>query len=158
MTKLWRAATLIVLATVLVVGPASAVFATPGDDVGRDGRPADTAPDPRGNGGFDPARGVVDTEPEEPVDDTVTDRVPVRDRDRDMDRAKDRATDRVRDRITDRPERPECDRETDRVRDCEDHPEVRPALKRCVHYVQNHTDLEIRRHLRWWWHVCHRIL
>ena len=62
MTKLWRAATLIVLATVLVVGPASAVFATTGDDGGRDARPASSV---------DTARDAAS--------DTVTDRVPERD-------------------------------------------------------------------------------
>ena len=160
MTRLWRAATLILTATALVVGPASAVFATEGDSGGRDGRPTDSAPDRRGDREVDTTIDVVVAEPEVREVDAVRDRPADRPADRVTDRVRDRETDRVRDRVTDRPHRPECDpdRETDRVHDCEPKDEIRPILKRCINYVQNHTDLVIRRHLRWWYHVCHRII
>jgi hypothetical protein len=44
------------------------------------------------------------------------------------------------------------------VRDCRPvDDEIRPALARCIEYVQSHTDRTIRRSLRWWWHTCHRL-
>lgn len=160
MTRLWRAATLILTATALVMGPASAGFATTGDDGGRDGRPADSAPDRPGDGGVDAPVDVVVDEAAAPAVDTSSDRVTDRPSDRVTDRIRDRETDRVRDRVTDRPRRPECDpdRATDRVHDCRPTDEIRPALARCIHYVQTHTDIVVRRHLRWWYHVCHRIV
>ena len=175
MTRLWRAATLVLTATALVVGPASAAFATNGDESGRD-RPGDRVSDRV----VDAPVAVVADEPTDSVTDRVvdpiTDRVvdPITDRpsdrvsdgetdrvtDRVADRETDRPSDRVTDRETDRVRRPECDPDqaSDRVDDCRDTAdEIRPAVKRCIHYVQTHTDLVIRRHLRWWLHVCHRI-
>jgi hypothetical protein len=76
-----------------------------------------------------------------------------------MDRPSDRDIDRTRDRITDRPQRPECDPDgaADRVHDCKPTDEIRPALARCIQYVQEHTDVVVRRNLRWWYHLCHRL-
>ncbi len=155
MTRSWRAAILALVATALVVGPASAVSAT-------EGNPGDA---PRDRATDRPAERVHDR----PVD-VVTDRPAERDRDRDRitDRPRDRATDRERDRVTDRErdrdrervQRPRCDRRgvSDRVHDCRQPDDnIRPALARCMEYVQTHTDISPRRHLRWWWHVCHRI-
>ena len=83
-------------------------------------------------------------------------------RDRDQDRVRDVPTDRpaepVRDRVTDRERACDLAPESDRAHDCEpQRPEVRPILARCIDYIQSHTDRTIRRSLRWWWHVCHRL-
>ncbi|MDJ0923738.1 MAG: hypothetical protein QNJ77_04175 [Acidimicrobiia bacterium] len=157
MIRLWRAAILALVASALVVGPAAAAFATTGSD--GDGvnasnermvdRPVDRVVDTA-------ADVVVDRPTEREVDvrrDRVTDRV----RDRVVDRPSDRITDRPTDRARDR-QRPDCDHDrSDRLRDCRPTDQIRPRLARCIEYVQSHTDLVLRRNLRWWWHVCHRI-
>lgn len=168
MTRLWRAAVLALVATALVVGPASAVSATEGN---RGDAPHDRATDrPVDRAGNGPLAGVVD-QPTDAVDrpaerdrdrdrDRVTDRAVDRPKDRVTDRESDRVGDRITDRVRDRVQRPECDPDevTDRVHDCrEPDDQIRPALARCMEYVQNHTDIVIKRSLRWWWHVCHRI-
>lgn len=148
MSRLWRATVLAVLTTALVIGPASAAFATTGDS-GERGDPTRDRTTDR----------PVDHVGDVPVDiavDQPSDQVTDRPADLDGDRPTDRTTDRPRDRV----QRPECDRdqEADRVHDCPPQDDrIRPALARCVEYVQSHTDLVIRRNMRWWWHVCNRI-
>ncbi len=136
MTRLWRAATLVLMATVLVLGPGAAL-ATAGEGNGRKDAPREQVREQVRTG---PVNIVEDDTL--PGSDTAD---PIRDRNRDRDRAQDRARDGdcASDRSTDR----ECDG---------DGPEIRPALQRCIEYVRTHVD-EIRRNLRWWWRVCHRI-
>ncbi len=148
MTKLWRAATTTLVATALVVGPAAIASAETGRNDGR-GEAQQNAAQVRA--GADEAPDVV---PASDVADPV--------RDRDQDRVRDVPTDRpaepVRDRVTDRERACDLAPESDRAHDCEpQRPEVRPILARCIDYIQSHTDRTIRRSLRWWWHVCHRL-
>ena len=163
MTRLWRAATLALVATTLVVGPTSAVFATTGDAGDRSDTPSDRVahrPHDRVEVRVD---GVVPDSPMDAEIDARPDHSADRARDRATDRAAERPTDRVTDRptdrVSDRTQRPECDRAnvSDRVHDCRPRDHFRPALARCMEYVQNHTDVVTKRSLRWWWHVCHRI-
>jgi hypothetical protein len=152
MTRLWRAATLVLMTTALVAGPATAGFATAGDTDGRDFALRDQTRDRVSDRS-------VDVPSDQPADRAV-DRPDDRVADRPTDRVVDRPSDRTVDRVTDQVRRPQCDPdpESDRVHDCRpsDH-KIRPALARCINHVQNHTDLRIHRSLRWWWHVCHRI-
>lgn len=82
----------------------------------------------------------------------VTDRTRTTAQDPAADRGTDVATDRPTDAVTDRARDTATDRTKDRAVDS-----LRPWFKRCVHYVQSDTDHELRRNLRWWWHVCHRV-
>lgn len=154
MTKLWRVATLVLTTTALLIGPgAASAFADEGDRRG-------DAPGDRTRDQEHAVSTVVDV-PEAPPTAEATRAsevapAPTRDQVGDNVRDQERKNDQVQDRVR----RPECDPDprTDRVHDCRpDEPEIRPALARCMEYVQSHTDLVIRRSLRWWWHVCHRI-
>jgi hypothetical protein len=72
-------------------------------------------------------------------------------------------TDRSRDRIRDRVAGLQCDRdrEVDRPADCRrprpDHARLRPWLARCLNWIDEHTDLQPDHHLRYLWHLCHRV-
>ena len=147
MTRLWRAVTLAVIVSTLVLGPGAAAFADDGD---RNGRTETTREQGADRGNHDVAPGPSD-EAGNPDSDPVTDRI--RDREREQDRVGDREMDRDRDRL----QRPECDRETDRERDCRPSDELRPLFARCIEWIQNQTDHVIHRSLRWWWQVCHRL-
>ena len=153
MTKLWRAATLVLTTTALLIGPgAVSAFADEGDR--RGDTPGDRTREQQ----------VVDSPVVDVAEAPATDEAA-----RSADVAPERTSDQVRDQVRDQEgdddrardvRRPECDPDprTDRVHDCRpDDVEIRPALARCMEHVQSHTDLVIRRSLRWWWHVCHRI-
>ena len=142
MTRLWRAVTLVLTATALLIGPGAAL-AFAGESDGR----GDAAGD-RARNRDHAAAPVVDEVA--PVDDDGEAPAPQREQTRDGER----------DQVRDRDQRPDCERdaETDQVRDCRPHqPEIRPNLARCIEYVQGETDRVIRRSLRWWWRVCHRL-
>jgi len=128
MTRLKRSALLAMTVALLTLAPTAAVYATDG-----------------ANDRSDQATNRVTDR----TNDKVTDRT----RDPVTDRELDPATDRRTDRVTDRTRDSVTNRTTDNVTDRE----LRPWLKRCVRYVETHTDLELRRNLRWWWRVCHRV-
>ena len=131
MTRLRRSALLTMTVAQLTLAPAAAVYATDGSN-----DRSDQATDR-----------VTDR-----TTDKVTDRTRTTAQDRVADRATDVVADRPTDAVTDRTRDTAADRTTDRAVDS-----LRPWFKRCVHYVQSHTDHELRRNLRWWWHVCHRV-
>ena len=134
MTRLRRAAILAVAVAALTAGPALTASATTGDQ----------------RGGAD----MPEVEPTHRVDK----RRAVTDSDVVVDRGVDRVADAASDRVTDRTRVRQCDRVTDRVDDCRPTDDrIRPKLARCIEYVQSQTDHTIRRSLRWWWNVCHRL-
>jgi hypothetical protein len=153
MMRRWRPVALVLTVTALMVGPAAYASDAGSDrgDVPTDrvgDRVVDVAPEAVTDSMPDPTVDVAADVPSGTTTDRAVDTTPIV------------VTDRPSDRITDREQRPSCDRdrETDRVNDCRTgDSEIRPALARCMAYVQSHIDGVVRRNSRWLWHVCHRI-
>jgi hypothetical protein len=129
--------TVTAMAMLLVVAGTNAALA---DDTGRSGD--DRAGDMR-----------VDS-----VVDRPSDRPLVRPSDRPTDRPSDRPLVRPSDRPADRPLQCDRDRAPDRPRECRDTDREidRPNLRRCYHWLVEHTDLRPVDNPRLLWKLCHR--